>query len=165
MRDYGIVRDVLWSGSLARKIREGGLSAHLVALCLETGPGSTMLGIYPLAIPTLMHQTGLSMPVAKKALQHLDSIGFAVYDEDREIVWVTGAAERQISGWPLRPGDNRLKGIREGLARFEACCFYPDFVARYREAFLLEAPSKPLRRGFEGASSRNASRYRATKSG
>lgn len=160
MREYGKVAPQFWTGETGKAIRAAGLEARTVAMYLLTGPSATMLGLYYIALPTLAHESGLSIQGACKALRSLAAIGFSSYDEATEHVYVPCMARFQI-GDELRPGDKRILGVVRELLALKNHRFVAEFVARYREAFSLEtcglwarlplstrspleAPSKPL---------------------
>lgn len=156
MRDYGAVSPRFWTGETGRKLR-GHMEAQLVALYLQTAPGSHMIGLYNLALPTLCHETGLSLEGACKGLARLSEVGFAHYDAEEDVIWVPEMARFQI-GDALNIGargpDNRIAGVERELENFRKSKFFNQFLDRYAKPFNLkikcetvspsEAPPKGL---------------------
>lgn len=141
MRDYGKVAPTFWTGETGRALRKAGPEAQLVALYLVTCQSAHMSGIFYLAVPTLCHETGLSLKGASKALARVSEGGFAYFDEASEVVWVPEMAHYQV-GETLTPRDNRHKALVKYLENFRKSRFYKDFYARYGDCFHLER--KPL---------------------
>lgn len=137
MRDYGRVAPTFWTRGSGKKLR-GNPRAQLVALYLFTCPSSTMIGIYHLAIPTMAHETGLTVEEAERALAEVCAIGIALHDPEEELVYLPEGARYQI-GERLKPGDRRVKGIASALAQFSRHPFALDFVRRYQADFCLQA--------------------------
>lgn len=150
MREYGKVAPTIWTGETGKKIRKAGPNAQIVALYLQTAPGSNMLGLYYLPIPVLAHETGMTLEGASKALQCLSEVGFAEYDQESEYVFVARMAHYQI-GERLQETDKRVAGIKKQLESLRKSPFFNEFLSRYREPFHLqdvspsEATQKPLR--------------------
>jgi len=154
MREYGKVAPTFWTGETGKKIRKAGPNAQIVALYLQTAPGSNMLGLYYLPVPVLAHETGMTLEGASKALQCLSEVGFAEYDHDSEYVFLPRMAHYQIgSGLTIgKDGpDKRVVGIKKQLETLRKNPFFNRFLELYREAYHLqdvspsEAPQKPLR--------------------
>ena len=150
MREYGKVGPTFWTGETGKKIRNAGRNAQIVALYLQTAPGSNMLGLYYLPIPVLAHETGITLEEASKALQCLSEVGFAQYDHESEYVFVPNMARFQI-GERLSETDKRVAGIKKQLETLRKTPFFNQFLNLYREPYHLqdvspsEAPQKPLR--------------------
>jgi hypothetical protein len=147
MREYGRVAPTFWTRGSGKKLR-GKPLAQVVALYLFTGPSSSMIGIYHLAIPTMAHETGLSFEDAERALAEVCALDIARYDAEEELVYLPEGAKYQI-GERLKPNDKRVRGIEAALAQFSKHPFAVDFSRRYAAEFCLsrspfEAPSKPL---------------------
>ena len=154
MREYGKVGPTFWTGETGKKIKKAGPNAQIVALYLQTAPGSNMLGLYYLPIPVLAHETGMTLEEASKALQCLSEVGFAEYDHDSEHVFLPRMAHYQIgSGLTIgKDGpDKRVVGIKKQLETLRKNPFFNRFLELYREPYHLqevspsEAPQKPLR--------------------
>ena len=150
MRDYARISPQFWSGTTGRRLRgdPGGLT---LAFYLMTCPTSTMSGLFYLPLPTISHETGLSLESTKRALERLEGEGFAFYEEETELVWVPEMARCQV-GAELALGDNRIKGLLREVERSRRSRFYSAFFERYGSAYHLpailpssEGPSKPLR--------------------
>lgn len=134
-RDYGKVSPRFWTGETGRKLRKHP-EAQTLALYLITAPGSTMTGIYYLAIPTAAHETGLTIPEVTAALEVLSDIGFAHYDEPNELVWVPSMAAWQIDD-KLVETDKRVAGVRKEILFHQNHRFVVEFWNLYGEAFCL----------------------------
>ena len=156
MRDYGKVAPTFWTRGSGKALR-GNPLAQVVALYLFTSPGASMTGLYYLPLPTLCHETGLAHGAARESLKKLAELDLAFYDEAEGLVWVPEMAKYQI-GPSLRAGDKRIRGVEREVETFRGHRFFSDFVARYKDAYLLaieapsgvfaspiEAPSKPHR--------------------
>lgn len=165
MRDYAQISPRFWTGETGKKLR-GHLEAQVVAMYLMSAPGSHMIGMYTLEIPTLCHHIGLSLEGAEKGLARLEDLGFAHFDSEAELVWVPEMAAFQISEH-LKRGDHRIKGVENELENYKKSKFYNRFVERYAKCFNLsieplntasplEAPSKPGTRA--GAGERTGTR-------
>lgn len=149
MRDYARVLPQFWRGETGKSLRRDP-DAQVLAMYLMTCPSSTMTGLYYLPIPTIAHETGLTLEGASKALRRLSEAGFAHYDEQEEVIWVPEMARCQIDD-TLPARDNRIKGVLRELEQYRSSRFYLAFFDRYRRDFHLpapspfEGPSKPLR--------------------
>lgn len=154
MRTYAKVSPRFWTGSTGRAIREMGPDCQLVALYLLTAPSSNMIGLYYLPLPTVAHETGMTLEGASKALRRVADGVFAHYDEASETVWIVNMARDQI-GEQLKPSDKQAIGIARQLEEHRASSLARAFHAHYCEAYHLpdmkplasplQAPSKPLR--------------------
>jgi hypothetical protein len=157
MREYSKVSSRFWTGDTGKRIRALGPVAQVVAMYLMTAPGSNMIGLYYLPLPTLAHETGIPFEGASEALRSLRTIGFARYDEASEVVWVPEMARHQL-GDTIKPADKRHAGLLRELSLYAKCPYHNEFIAHYRDAFALGAvapvddPSKGLRRGLQGPS-------------
>jgi hypothetical protein len=132
MRKYASVSPMFWLRGTGKQLR-GHKEAQLVALYLMTSPAANMVGIFPLSLATLCHETGLTEEEARKGLQRCSegaSKGlrrgfegaFASYDEDEEIVFVHALVVHQV-GDQLKLGSNgrpdkKSLGIKRELAPF-----------------------------------------------
>src|SRR6185312_2501399 len=153
MRDYARISPLFWSGDTGRRLRGDG-DAQVLAFYLMTCPSSTMSGLFYLPLPTISHETGLSIPATRAALTRLEAAEFAFYDAEAELVWLPEMARCQV-GIELSPGDNRIKGLLREIERHRRSPFHAAFLDRYREAYHLpseyETTAKPLRRGYASA--------------
>lgn len=153
MRKYATISPMFWVRGSGKRLR-GNASAQLVALYLMSCPAASIVGIYPLSLPTLCHETGLDAEGARKALADLAHEGFAHWDEDEELVWVPGLALHQvgerISVSAKGKKDYRHSAIVKALEPFRNHRFYAQFIDRYGLAYLLtETEEKGLRRGLD----------------
>lgn len=149
MRDYGKVAGTFWTRGSGKELR-GDRDSQVLALYLMTAPASSMIGLYHIALPTMAHETGLSIEGASKALQRLSELGIAYYDDGDELVWIPRMPFWQIAQ-SLSPIDKRVKGIKDAIQQFRGHRFYWDFVRLYNDCYHLEleAPPKGLERGLE----------------
>jgi hypothetical protein len=99
-----------------------------------------MIGIYYLPIPVIAHETGCSIEGSSKALRSLESVGFAFYDHENEVVWVPEMAAHQIDD-DLSPKDKRVKGVERELDPYRKSKFFNEFMARYGVRFHLQQAS------------------------
>jgi len=132
-RDYGKVSPRFWTGETGRKLRKHP-EAQTLALYLITAPGSTMTGIYYLAIPTAAHETGLTIQEVSAALAILAEIDFAHYDESNELVWVPSMAAWQIDD-KLVASDKRVAGVKKEILFHQNHPFVVAFWELYGEAY------------------------------
>jgi uncharacterized phage protein (TIGR02220 family) len=153
MREYSKIFPQIWIGSTAKQIKKIGLDAQLLAHYLISCPHATMIGVYYLPTALIVHETGIALEAASKALQSLIEIEFCSYDEKMEYVWVHNMAFYQIDT-QLKPKDNRVKNINDHYKNLPKLPFLSRFYEKYKEAFCLEnltetpsplqEPSKPL---------------------
>ena len=148
MRDYGKVSPSFWNGETGRLLRKAGSEAQLIALYLLTCQSAHMTGLFYLPLPTLCHETGLSMKGAIKALARVSEVNFAHYDTASEMVWVPEMAHYQV-GESLLEKDNRHKGILKYLENYRKSKYYMEFYNRYQGPFNLPNPS-PLQAPCKG---------------
>jgi hypothetical protein len=149
MRDYGIVSPRFWIGETGKALR-GNTEAQVLALYLMTSPHATMTGVYHCPILYMGHETGLGIEGATKALASLIEVGFCVFDEPSETIFITRMAAYQI-GESLKPDDKRVLGIKREVEKMAPPSIRAAFLAVYAIVFHLEndspleAPSKPQR--------------------
>lgn len=155
MRDYSKVSPQFWIGKTGKALRKQGLEAQLVAMYLLTSPHSTMLGLYPLPVVYIGHETGLGIEGASKGLQGCIEAGFCMYDEDAEVVWVIEMAHYQIAD-KLSANDKQCKGVQKAYDEIIDNPFLGKFFEKYSGPFNMqrnrmavdktpiEGPSKPL---------------------
>lgn len=151
MRDYGKVSPQFWTGKTGKALR-GDLEAQVVAMYLMTSPHANMIGVYHLPMLYLSHETGLTPEGASKGLAKCVELGFCVYDEDSETVFVVEMAAHQV-GEELKETDNRVKSVVRQFKTISSSVIADAFHARYGEPFNLEspyqAPSKGLGKGLQ----------------
>ena len=139
MRDFARFLPRFWNGDTGKKIRKhGGAPGMLVASYLFTSPASNMIGLYPIAIPTIAHDTGMKPESVARVLERLalEEVDFALFDDDQDIVWVKQGVVYQVAP-NLSAGDNRIKSVLRELAQMRRSRFYPLFIARYNESLSL----------------------------
>lgn len=158
MRDYSVVTPAFWIGDTGKKLR-GNVNAQLLAVYLMSSPHSTMTGVFHCPILYMSHETGMTFEGATEALARLCEVGFCEYDADCEVVFVTRMASFQIAE-SLKPGDNRIIGLKKELAKMAPAHMRAKFLAIYSVAFCLaedaektgklpspsKAPTKPRTR-------------------
>lgn len=152
MRDYGKVSPQFWIGDTGRRLR-GSLEAQVVAAYLVTGPPAHPLGIFYLPIPTVAHDTGLSIGGATKGLRRLIEEGFCLYDEPSSYVYVPEMARIQVAE-TMKPGDKRHGWAIGELIRTKITSFVAAFVEKYGDQWQLEHGKEfvTLARAIGGAS-------------
>ena len=155
MRDYSKVSPQFWIGKTGKALRKQGLEAQLVAIYLLTSPHSTMLGLYPLPVVYIGHETGLGIEGASKGLQGCIEAGFCMYDEEAEVVWVIEMSHYQIAD-KLSANDKQCKGVQKAYDEIIENPFLGKFFEKYSGPFNMqrnrmavdktpiEAPSKTL---------------------
>jgi len=145
MRSYGSVSPLFWTRGSGKRLR-GHVEAQLVALYLMTSPHTTMVGIFNLSLPTLCHETGLTLEGAKKGLQRCSEEQLAFWDSEEEIVFVPALARHQL-GENLKKSDHKVKGVVRALAPYKGHRFYDLFIERYADSYQLkEGASESLGR-------------------
>lgn len=143
MRDYSVVTPAFWIGDTGKLLR-GDANSQLLAMYLMSSPHSTMTGVFHCPILYMAHETGMGIEGATKALARLSQVGFCEYDEASEVVFVTRMASFQIAEF-LKPGDNRILGLKKELAKMTPAHMKAKFLAIYSVAFCLgeEPPKDP----------------------
>lgn len=148
---------MFWTRGSGKALR-GDAAAQVVALYLMTSPATSMVGIFHLALPTLCHETGLSLLGARKGLRRCSEEGIAHYDEAEELVFVPALAKHQV-GDTINPNDrNKIKGILNALLPYKGHKFHDLFVMRYAQDYCIpndgsEGASEGLAGPLEGAPS------------
>ncbi len=165
MRDYSIVTPAFWIGQTGKQLR-GDLEAQLLAVYLMTSPHSSMTGVFHCPVLYMAHETGITLEGASKALQRLCEAGFCEYEEATESVFVFRMARFQIAS-NLKPGDNRIAGLRKDVEKMSSPYLRSKFLALHSEAFCLdskekktspsEAPPKPRTRTGTGTGEKTVS--------
>lgn len=141
---YGRVIPAFWKGETGRTLRRFP-DAQRVALYLISCSASveSPIGLFPLAIPAMAHEIGITADAAGAALAKLEEIGFAYHDAETDDTWVPTLAAVQI-GESMSPNDNRVVWVRDLFSRQEKSPFAAAFLSAYGRAFHLqqEAPSQ-----------------------
>ncbi len=153
MRDYGKIASTFWTGETGRRLR-GDPVAQVLALYLVSCPASTMTGIFVLSLPTMAHETGLSLDQVRSALRHLHEVDFAHFDEDRDLVWVVNMLRYQTGNQDMDIRDKRVPAIRQQLDRHRGHSFVKALLRGFEGALkgLMEPLGEALRRPSEGPS-------------
>lgn len=150
MRDYGKVSPQFWTQGTGKSLR-GHQEAQLVALYLMTSPHSTMIGVFHQPKLYISHEVGLTVDAVSKGLAKCVELGFCLYDEETETVFVVEMAAHQI-GETLKSGDHRTKGVHKQFINISQPEIRRAFFDRYGDDYdLPEAPCKPLESPLEGA--------------
>jgi hypothetical protein len=160
VRTYAIMRPQFWTRGSGKKLR-GNQKAQVLAMFLMTCGQGTRCGIFPVALPTIAHETGLALDELPDLFKVVSEI--AQYDDEEELCWVPNSAREQL-GETLKPSDNKWKGLLAEVGQFLKHRFGRAFVEMYREAYSLPfeaapkvvassivVPSKPLPSPSEGS--------------
>lgn len=159
---YFKISSRFWNGETGKKIRLMGPEIQVLAFYLMSSPHANMSGVYYIPTCTIAHETGLTLEGASKGLQRLFDVGFCVYDEASEHVWVYEMASYQIEK-KLKHDDNRVIAINKIYRNLPKLPFLKDFFEKYKECFHLknkeenEAPLKPLQSPSEANNSNSNS--------
>lgn len=143
MREYGSVSPRFWIGETGKQLR-GDPEAQVLALYLMTSPHANMIGIFHCPIMYMAHETGLPFEGASKALARLSEVGFCSYDKASETVFVHRMVAHQV-GEDLKPGDNRIAGVRKEWEKLAPSPMKTAFAKMYGKAFQIIENGKPLR--------------------
>ena len=130
-----------WTGRTGKDLRKAGRDALLMGAYLVTCPNSNPLGLYYLPLPTVCHETGLSLEEATTALEQIRQSTFAYFDPELEVVWVPEMAGYQL-GHSLKASDNRIRWIVRMLKDYAGSPFAQAFWDKYHDAFHLPAFSE-----------------------
>jgi len=136
MREFGKVLARFWTGQTGKEMRRSGTACQLVALYLLTNPNANAIGLYYLPLVTAAHEMGISVEEIQKALLRLREIGFAVFDELSETIYVLNMARFQL-GPSLKREDKNVPWIRREIAKMRHSPFFDEFVALHREDYHL----------------------------
>ena len=150
MRTFAQVRPGFWYGATGRKIRQLGPEYQVLALYLISGPGAHALGLYYLPLPTVAHETGLTIEQVRIGIAKLCEIGFCFYDEESEVVFVLNMARFQI-GERLERKDNNVTWVWREMEKLRSLPFFDLLLEMYGERYQVadyfrsEGSSKTLR--------------------
>lgn len=159
MRDYAKALPVMWTRGSFRALR-GKPVAQVLAFYLFTNPHTRMCGIFYLPLPTIVHETGLSLETVKETLPLLSELDMVHHDPAEDLFYLPAGARTQI-GESLSRNDKRWKGLRRDLQGYSGHPFHLAFLRKYSDAYemaedledsevtLAEAPSKPLRSQYQ----------------
>jgi hypothetical protein len=150
---YGVVFPEFWTGETGRVIQaSGGKDAQLTALYLMSCRYATMIGLYPLPVRDIRHETGIGQKGLVRAFTVLSSARFADYDARTEHVWVREMAKFRLGLQvkALESKDNRVLGIQRLYDRLTENPFLEPFFDRYAKELHLRGkrrsgrPAEPL---------------------
>ena len=146
MRDFSSVSPQFWIGSTGKALR-GDSNAQVLALYLLTCPHANMIGVFHCPVMYMAHETGMQIDVVRSSLSKLVGVGFCIYDEELECVFVVNMAAFQV-GDNLKQEDNRVKGVKKYVEKISSKTLKREFLKRYSKGFHIEdeAPCKPLER-------------------
>lgn len=136
----------LWTLGPFRRLR-GDPDALVLAVYLRTCEARVETGLYPLSLPTLVHETGVGRVAAPgpalRALEALQRAGDAFYDLAEETVWVPSLGVEQI-GARLAVADNRRKYLLAAAETMRASRFYEHFRAAYGSAWAIPGAERAV---------------------
>jgi len=107
MRKYATLAPSFWTGTTGQALAREGPLVQLLALYLVTNPHATMLGLYYVPRPYIVHDTGRTQLEVDEGLAGCCRVDFATVDGPW--VWVRQMVCWQTSG--LKAGDKRRQGI------------------------------------------------------
>lgn len=146
MRDYGRVYFRFWTQGTGKQLR-GDPEAQVVATYLMTCAHSNMIGLYRLELGLVALETGLTREAVVRCMGRLEQIGFALYDDGAEIVYMPHGAKYQL-GRLLSDKDRNVDGVENLLDEFAGHPFYDLFVEAYKGPYRLKRhPIKAQRWG------------------
>jgi hypothetical protein len=137
MRDFAKLAPQFWIGATGRKLHQGCPEATVVATYLISGTQSTMLGLYYLPKMYIAHETGLGFEGAEKGLRRAIEVGFCMYDDETEMVYVPEMARFQIAE-QLEAKDNRVRWVQRAYEALPDNPFLSAFYEKYSVAFHLK---------------------------
>lgn len=157
MREYGIVSSRFWNRGSGKALR-GKPQAQVLALYLMTCGDSSMIGIYPIGLPTIAHETGIAMSELEKLLALLANMDIAHYDHEEELMYLPSLAQHQL-GKTLAANDKKIYSVVSQIKSFDGHRFADAFIRRYYEAYHLDRmgpkpePGCPSKGGYSDAES------------
>lgn len=156
MREYGQVSPAFWIGETGKLLR-GDPPAQVLALYLMSSPHSNMTGVFHCPVLYMGYETGLGVEGASKGLQRLLEVGFCEYDDPSECVFVVRMAAYQIAE-SLKPGDNRIAGLRKEVAKMAPPNLRRRFLDVYGVAFCLNGDENTTEGAARASPSKGASK-------
>jgi hypothetical protein len=138
---YRAFYGTFWTGETGRELKRRGRDAQLLAIYLFTSPHANMIGLYYLPWSYIVEDTGIDLQAAQDAMEQIEAVGFAVYDRNREWVWVCGAVDHQVK---LKSAST-VEGARAQVADCGSPALLAPFMARYGTplGYPPEAPPIP----------------------
>jgi hypothetical protein len=100
---------------------------------------ATMIGLYPLPVRDIRHETGIGQKGLVRAFSVLSRVGFADYDGRTEHTWVREMAKFRLGLQvkALESKDNRVVGIQRLYDRLTENPFLEPFFDRYAKELHL----------------------------
>lgn len=147
MRDYGKIGHKMWADQLWRDLSNIGVEAFAICSYLQSGPASTMLGIYRLSLEQIEEALGLSLKKTKYFLEKLIEINYCSYDYELKYIWIHEMAEMEIGA--LKINDNQVKGVQTQFNRLPQTPLTIQYYEKYKDLFHIVKPEwmnkeKPL---------------------
>jgi hypothetical protein len=150
MRTFAQVRPGFWHGTTGKQIRRFGPGCQVLALYLISGPGAHALGLYYLPLPTVAHETGLTIEQVRSGLAKLKEIKFCTYDDEAEVVFVLNMARFQIAE-RLERKDRKVTWVWREMEKLRDLPFFDLLLEIYGERYQVadyfrsDEASKPHR--------------------
>ena len=143
MREYSLVLPAFWIGPTGRALRAHPAEVRELAFYLFSCPGHEMYGLFFKPIASIMAETGRCERSIQRGLATLNALGYAVYDEAGEWVWVIEMAQIQM-GLPLLPRDYKVTAANKWYQRMPKNVHLGPFFDRYCDSLLLTPPRRSL---------------------
>jgi hypothetical protein len=132
---YGTLLSSFWTGNTGREMQKRSKDAVILAVFLSANEFANMIGLYELSYPKIERSliTIRTRQSLRKALDVLDELTFAHYDERTEFVWIREMARvrLQLRGLPLKHDDNRRLGAVRLYDKLPLNPFLGPFYDRY----------------------------------
>ncbi len=122
----------------------------MLALYLISGPGAHPLGLYYLPLPTVAHETGLTIEQVRSGIANLSAIEFCDYEHESEVVLVLNMARFQI-GERLDRKDKNITWVWREMEKLRPLPFFDRLLEMYGERYQVaeyfksDVTSEPLR--------------------
>lgn len=139
MRVYSTIKSAFWTMGSGKRLR-GNKGAQVLALYLMTCSQGTMCGIFSVALPTIAHETGLTLDELPGLFRDIRDM--VTYDEKEELCWVPNSARIQLGKVTVK--DKRRPGLIRELAQFGSHRFVVAFVDLYGDEYGIDPDELPL---------------------
>ncbi|MEM1202969.1 MAG: hypothetical protein AAGN66_07045 [Acidobacteriota bacterium] len=126
----------IWTGRLGLSLR-GDATAQMLACYLLSNRHVNMIGLCHLPMAYMEADTGAPRKALAQALRKLQGRGFVRVDEATETVWVVEYLRHEVDlveGAGLKPGDKRVKKIRDLATEMRGSALFAAFCDRYADA-------------------------------
>lgn len=133
MRVYSTIKSAFWTMGSGKRLR-GNKGAQVLALYLMTCSQGTMCGIFSVALPTIAHETGLTLDELPGLFSDIRDM--VTYDEREELCWVPNSARIQLGKVTVK--DKRRPGLIRELAQFGSHPFVVAFVDLYGDEYGID---------------------------